>query len=54
VLEYLRGIVYYAMRYVGDNELMLDGFIDHNWVGDVGGRKSTSRFCFSLGSTMVF
>lgn len=30
VLEYLKGIVYYGMWYVGDGELLLHEFVDSN------------------------
>ena len=29
------------------------GYTDTNWVGSVTNRKSTSRCCFSLGSTVI-
>jgi hypothetical protein len=45
--------MHHGLRYVGDGELMLHGFVDSDWAGDAGGRKSTSGFCFSLGSGMI-
>jgi hypothetical protein len=32
---------------------MLHGYTDSDWMGNTVGRKSTSRYCFSLGSTMI-
>jgi hypothetical protein len=32
---------------------MLHGFTDSDWMGSVVDRKSTSGYCFSLGSAMI-
>jgi hypothetical protein len=53
VLKYLRGIVEYGLRYLGDGEVKLQGYSDLDWAGSAIDRKSTSRCCFNLGSTMV-
>jgi hypothetical protein len=53
VLCYLKGTFHYGLRYVGDGELMLHGFVDLDWAGDASARKSTSGFCFNLGSGMI-
>jgi hypothetical protein len=31
VLRYLKGTIHYSMRYVGDGELLLHGFVDLCW-----------------------
>jgi hypothetical protein len=41
VLKYLKGTVHYGMRYVGDGEFLLHGFVDSDWAGDASTRKST-------------
>ena len=38
---------------MGDGELVLHGFVDFDWVGDVGGGKSTLGLCLSLTSSMI-
>jgi hypothetical protein len=54
VLRYLRGIVEYSLRYFGDGEVKLRGYIDSDWENSATDiRKSTSRCYFSLGSTMI-
>jgi hypothetical protein len=53
VLRYLRGIVEYGLRYLGDGEVKLQGYSDSDWVGSATDRKSTSGCCFSLGSMMI-
>jgi hypothetical protein len=45
--------MHHGLRYVGDGELMLYGFVDSYWIGDAGGKKSTLRFSFNLGSSMI-
>ena len=49
VLRYLPGTVGYGLRYISDGGVMLHRYIDSNWVGSAVDRKSTSRYCFSLG-----
>lgn len=53
VLRYLRGTVEYGLRYTKGNEIQLSGFKDADWVGSTVDRKSTSGYCFSLGSEMT-
>jgi hypothetical protein len=42
-----------CISYDGDHDFTLSGYIYLDWVGSVSQRKSTSRCCFSLGSTMI-
>ena len=52
LLRYLRGTITHGLRYtVGD--VILHGYIDAYWAGSVVDRKSTSGFCFSLGSASI-
>jgi hypothetical protein len=53
VLRYLRGIVEYGLRYLGDGEVKLQGYTNLDWAGNAADRKSTSGCRFSLGSTMI-
>jgi hypothetical protein len=53
VLRYLHGPVGYGLRYVLDDEVKLQVYIDSDWVGSAVDRKSTSGYCFSLGSSMI-
>jgi hypothetical protein len=52
-LRYLRGTMEYGLRYLGDGEVKLQGYIDSDWAGSAADRKSTLRCCFSLGSTVI-
>jgi len=53
VLRYLFGIVGYGLRYVSGGEVRLKGYIDSHWARCAKDKKSTSRCCFNLGSTMI-
>jgi hypothetical protein len=53
VLRYLRGIVGYDLRYASSVDLSLQGYVDADWARSIVDRKSTSSYCFTLGSAMV-
>ena len=53
VLRYLRGTIAYGLRYTSSGGVMLHGFTDSDWAGSPVDRKSTSGYCFSLGSAMI-
>jgi hypothetical protein len=53
ILRYVRGTIAYGLRYTSSGGVILHGFTNSNWMGSVVDRKSTSGYCFSLGSTMI-
>jgi hypothetical protein len=53
VMRYLKGTLEYGICYSRDHDFRLVGYTDSDWDGSVYDRKSTSRCCFSLGSTMT-
>ena len=53
VLRYMCGMIGYVLGYVSSCEVMLRGYTDFDWAGSVVDRKSTSRCCFKMGSTMI-
>jgi hypothetical protein len=53
VLRYSRGTIGYGLRYDSSVDLRLQAYVDADWEGSTVDRKSTSGFCFTLGSTMV-
>ena len=53
ILRYLRGTITYGLRYTSSGGLFLHGYEDADWVGCLVDQKSTSRYCFSLRSTMI-
>lgn len=52
-MRYLCGTVDYGLRYVSNSDIQLQGYTNADWAGSVEDKKSTSRGCFSLGSTMI-
>ena len=53
VMRYLKVTMDYGLNYDGDNDFTLSGYTDADWAGIVADRKSTSGYCFSLGSAMI-
>jgi len=53
ILWYLRGSIAYGLRYTSSGGVLLHGYVDSDWAGSSVDRKSTSGYCFSLGSAMI-
>jgi hypothetical protein len=53
VLRYLKGTLDHGLWYRYDHEFGLYGYLDSDWVDIIHDQKSTSRYCSSLGSSMV-
>jgi hypothetical protein len=47
------GTIDYGLDYVCGDGVRLAGFTDLDWAGSVSDKKSTSGFCFGLGSAIV-
>ncbi|PKI59524.1 hypothetical protein CRG98_020052 [Punica granatum] len=50
VLRYLKGTSCHGVKFTKSKELKLSGFSDSDWAGSAYDMKSTSGYCFSLGS----
>jgi hypothetical protein len=53
VMRYLKGMLDFGLYYNGDHDFRLIVYTDSDWAGIVSDRKSTSGYCFSLGSAMT-
>ena len=53
VLRYLQGTVKLGLRYTRGNDIRLSGFTNKNWAGSPVDQKSTSGYCFNVGSRMT-
>jgi hypothetical protein len=53
ILRYLRGTIACGLRYTSSCGLFLHGYAKADWAGSPVDRKSTSKYCFSLGSAMI-
>jgi hypothetical protein len=53
ILRYLIGTITYGLRYTSSGGLFLHGYADVDWARSPVDWKSTSRYCFSLGLSMI-
>ncbi|KAK4381916.1 Retrovirus-related Pol polyprotein from transposon RE1 [Sesamum angolense] len=53
ILRYIKGSLDYGLLYKNSNDFKLKGFTDADWVGDASDRRSTSGYCFNIGSAVV-
>jgi len=52
VVRYIKGTINYGVKFQKKLDLKLLGYSDSDWVGSADDMKSTSGYCFSLGSGM--
>lgn len=53
ILRYIKGSIAHGLMYKKGNDFVLRGFTDADWAGDAVNRRSTSGYCFNLGSAVV-
>ena len=53
ILRYLKGTIDYGLKYDVNQNINLRGYVDSDWASCTTDRRSTSRCCFSLGSSMI-
>ena len=57
ILRYLQATpdhgIFYAAGTDPHDDLVLHGWTDSNWAGDLDTRRSTTRYCFTLGSGAI-
>ena len=53
ILRYLKGTVYYGLKYEANQKINLEGYVDLDWAGSAIDMKSTSGCCFSMGSSVI-
>ena len=52
-MRYIAGMVDYGLHFIRGDGVILVGYSDSEWAGCASDRKSTSGFCFGLGSVVV-
>jgi transposase InsO family protein len=52
VLRYVKGTCDFGIKFTKSNEFKLIGFSDSDWGGSADDMKSTSGYCFTLGSSV--
>jgi len=50
ILRYVKGTIDYGVKYESCQNFKLCGFSDSDWAGSIDDMKSTSGYCFSIGS----
>ena len=53
ILRYLKGTLFHGIFYSAQSPLILRAFSDADWVGDPINRRSTTGYCFLLGSSLI-
>ena len=53
ILRYLKGTLFHNLFYSAQSPLVLRAFSDADWAGDPTDRRSTTGYCFLLGSSFL-
>eukprot|EP00253_Pinus_taeda_P032137 PITA_32137 len=53
ILRYVCGTINFGLRYTKGNDIELSGFTNADWAGSSVDRKSTTWYCFDIGSGMT-
>ena len=53
ILRYLKGILFHGIFYSAQSPLILRAFSDADWAGDPTDCRSTTGYCFLLGSSLI-
>ena len=53
ILRYLKGTLFHGLFYSAQSPLVLRAFSDVDWAGDPTDRRSTTSYCFLLGSSLI-
>ncbi|KAL5697881.1 hypothetical protein ACHQM5_028985 [Ranunculus cassubicifolius] len=53
ILRYVKGTLQFGLLYKSDVLSSLQGFADADWAGDIITRRSTTGYCFNIGSAAV-
>ena len=53
ILRYLKGTLFHGLFYSAQSSLVLRAFSDADWAGDPTDRRSTTGYCFLLGSFLI-
>ena len=53
ILRYLKGTLFHGLFYSAQSPLVFHAFSDADWAEDPTDRKSTTGYCFLLGSSLI-
>uniref|UniRef100_A0A2N9HHI0 Reverse transcriptase Ty1/copia-type domain-containing protein n=1 Tax=Fagus sylvatica TaxID=28930 RepID=A0A2N9HHI0_FAGSY len=53
ILRYLKGTLFHGLHFSAQSPLTLRAYSDADWAGDPTDRRSTTGYCFLLGSSLI-
>ena len=53
ILWYLKGTLFHGLYFSSQSLLQLHAYTDADWVGDSTNRRSTTGYCFLLGTSLI-
>ena len=53
ILRFLKGTLFHGLFYYAQSPFILCAFFNADWAGDPTNRKSTTSYCFLLGSSLI-
>jgi hypothetical protein len=53
IMRYLKGTAHYRLQLGGGAQVLLSGYCDADWAGDLDERKSTTGYAFYIGDGLV-
>jgi len=53
IMRYLKGTAHYRLQLGGGTQVLLSGYCDADWAGDLDERKSTTGYAFYIGDGLV-
>uniref|UniRef100_A0A2N9FWB6 Uncharacterized protein n=1 Tax=Fagus sylvatica TaxID=28930 RepID=A0A2N9FWB6_FAGSY len=53
ILRYLKGTLFHGLHFSAQSPLTLRAYSDADWAGDLIDRRSTTGYCFLLGSSLI-
>jgi hypothetical protein len=53
ILRYLKGTLFHGLYFSSQSPLQLHAYTDADWAGDPTDHRSTTSFCFLLGTSLI-
>jgi hypothetical protein len=53
ILRYLKGTLFHGLHFSAQSSLTLRAYSNVDWAGDPTDRRSTTGYCFLLGSSLI-
>jgi hypothetical protein len=53
ILRYLKGTLFHGLYFSSQSSLQLHAYTDADWAGDPTDRRSTTGYCFLLGTPII-